>query len=171
MEQSSLSDRIKKETADLIGFPPIEWTTKSIAWLIEQETFLKNFHRVPVLPSLVDSLKKYKMINPILVMPTWYPIVGSQRLRACRAIYEEDNEHSLLQQVIRVARFEKEYWNSFYLWPNVEERNKCVQIYFQTIEAAWKSVHFIVEEDPSGVPMRQFEIDGDNLKWRDRDGS
>ena len=164
------SDRIGKETADLIPFPPTEWTTKTVLWLIEQETFLKNFHRVPVLPSLVESLKKHKMINPILVMPNWYPIVGSQRLRACRAIYEENNQHPLLQQTIRVARFEKEYWNAFYLWPNVEERNKCVQIYFQCLESTWKSIHYLVEEDPSGTLMTQFEKDGDNLKWRDRDG-
>ena len=65
MEQSSLSDRIKRETSDLIAFPPTEWTTKSIAWLLKQETFLKNFHRVPVLRSLVNSLKKHKMKKEI----------------------------------------------------------------------------------------------------------
>ena len=80
-----MTNRIKKETAELIAFPPTTWYTKSVGWLIEQRTFAENFHNIPVQEELVEDLLKNGIEAPILVMPNWYPICGSQRLRClCR---------------------------------------------------------------------------------------
>ncbi len=164
------NSRIGKESAELVDIPPTTWYVKEVSWLLNQLTFLQNYERVPVNESLVESIKRDGILSPILTMPNWYPISGSQRLRACKHIMSLDSKHKVLNQQIRVARFDKEWWNCFYLWPNEEERNKMVQIYFQTIETAWKSLHYIHEKDFSGKNMIDFESEGDELKWRDRDG-
>ena len=163
-----MTNRIKKETAELIAFPPTTWYTKSVEWLIEQESFANNFENIPVQEELVEDLFKNGIQAPILVMPNWYPICGSQRLRACVDIQQKFmGLHPILQQQVRVCRFEKEYWNAFHLWGDVEFRNKAIQVYFQMLEVAFKSIHFI-EDDP--MRMVKFETEGDKLKWKARDG-
>ena len=163
-----MTNRIKKETAELIAFQPTTWYTKSVGWLLEQEPFAQNFESIPVQEELVEDLFKNGIEAPLLVMPNWYPICGSQRLRACVDIQQKFiGLHPILQQQVRVCRFEKEYWNAFHLWPDEEFRSKAIQVYFQTLEIAFKSIHFI-EDDP--MKMIKFETDGDNLKWKARDG-
>ena len=163
-----MTNRIKKETAELIAFPPTTWYTKSVEWLIEQESFANNFENIPVQEELVEDLFKNGIQAPILVMPNWYPICGSQRLRACADIQQKFmGLHPILQQQVRVCRFEKEYWNAFHLWGDVEFRNKAIQVYFQMLEVAFKSIHFI-EDDP--MRMVKFETEGDKLRWKARDG-
>lgn len=163
-----MTNRIKKETAELIAFPPTTWYTKSVGWLLEQEPFAQNFESIPVQEELVEDLFKNGIEAPMLVMPNWYPICGSQRLRACVDIQQKFmGLHPILQQQVRVCRFEKEYWNAFHLWPDEEFRSKAIQVYFQMLEIAFKSIHFI-EDDP--MRMIKFETDGDNLKWKARDG-
>ena len=73
-----MTQRIKKSAAELVSIPPTTWYTKQIRWLIEQKTFQKNFDKIPLNTSLKDSLERDGMINPILTMPDWYPIAGSQ---------------------------------------------------------------------------------------------
>ena len=163
-------NRIGKESAELVDIPPTTWYVKEVTWLLDQVTFLKNYERIPLNKTLVESIKRDGIISPMLVMPNWYPITGSQRLRACRHILSTESNHKVLKQQIRVARFDKEWWNAFYLWPNKEDRDKAVQIYFQTIETAWKSRHYIHEHDFAGKAMIKFEEEGDELKWKDRDG-
>lgn len=163
-----MTNRIKKETAELIAFPPTTWYTKSVEWLLDQETFAQNYTNIPVQEELVKDLTMEGVQAPMLVLPSWYPICGSQRLRACMEIRERFmGMHPVLQQQIRVCRFEKEYWNCFQLWPDEEFRSKAIQVYFQMLELVFKSIHFI-EDDP--MKMIKFETDGDNLKWRARDG-
>ena len=163
-----MTNRIKKGIAELIAFPPTTWYTKSVEWLIEQKTFADNFHRIPVQKELVQDLFVNGIEAPMLVMPNWYPICGSQRLRACVEIREQTlGMHPILKQQVRVCMFDKEYWNVFDLWSDEEFRSKAKQVYFQMLELAFKSIHFI-EEDP--MKMVKFETDGDNLRWKDRDG-
>ena len=163
-----MTNRIKKETAELVAFPPTVWYTKSVEWLLEQEPFATNFHRIPVQEALVQDLFVNGIQAPMLAMPHWYPICGSQRLRACIEIREQTmGLHPILQQQVRVCRFEKEYWNVYDLWPDEEFRSKAKQVYFQMLELAFKSIHFI-EEDP--MKMVKFETDGDKLRWKARDG-
>ena len=104
----------------------------------------------------------------MLVMPNWYPICGSQRLRACVDIQQKFmGLHPILKQEVRVCRFDKEYWNAFHLWPDEEFRSKAIQVYFQMLELAFKSMHFI-EDNP--MEAIKYETDGDKLRWKTRDG-
>lgn len=159
------ADRISREAAELVAIPPNTWYVKKINWLLEQPMIRDKIENVPVNEKLFESLKKHRMINPILVTQTWYPIVGSQRIRACFELKKIDPEHQILEQQIRVARFEKDYWNMYYLWGDESLRSKAIAIWFQTVELAWKSIHYIHEVDFSGTDMREFERIGDNLKW------
>ena len=40
-----MTNRITKETAELIAFPPTTWYTKSVDWLLDQETFAQNYDK------------------------------------------------------------------------------------------------------------------------------
>jgi hypothetical protein len=158
-------DRVSKSTAELVAIPPTTWYVKKVSWLLQQKGIIDNIENVPVNEKLLQSLKSHKMINPILVMPHWYPIVGSQRIRACYELAKTEPDHPLLHQEIRVARFEKEYWNMYYLWGDEDFRSKAIAIWFQTVELAWKSIHYIADKDFSGTDMRLFERIGDELTW------
>lgn len=163
-----MTNRIKKETAELIGFPPVTWYVKEVGWLLQQDPFSEKFDNIPVQEDLVKDLLTNGIQAPLLAMPNWYPICGSQRLRACMDIKEKFmGLHPILQQPVRVARFDKEYWNCFHLWPDEEFRTKAIQVYFQTLEVVFKSIHFI-EDDP--MKMIKYETDGDKLQWKARDG-
>ena len=163
-----MTNRIDKNIAELIAFPPVTWFTKPVEWLLEQKTFAENYTNIPVQKELVQDLFENGIEAPILVMPNWYPICGSQRLRACVEISEQFmGLHPILKQQVRVCRFEKEYWNVFDLWPDKEFKTKAKQVYFQMLELAFKSIHFI-EEDT--MKMVKFETDGDKLRWKNRDG-
>ena len=161
-----MSQRIKKEIAELVAIPPTTWYTRQVKWLIDQETFKENIDSIPVNPALKESLERDGMLNPILVMPNWWPIAGSQRLRAAA----DSKSKKLLNQFVRVARFDAEYWNALFMWPDVEFRNKMIQVYFQCIETAWKTSQYIAEVDRKGKPMTDFEKEGDELKgWKERE--
>ena len=161
-----MTQRIRRSAAELVSIPPTTWHTKQIRWLVEQETFQKNFDKIPLNVSLKESLERDGMINPMLTMPDWYPIAGSQRLRAAA----ESKSDKLLNQWIRVARFDSENWNAFYLWPDIEFRDKAIQVYFQCIETAWKSLQYIASSDRKGKSMIDFEKEGDDLKgWKVRE--
>ena len=163
-----MTNRIKKETAELVAIPPTTWHTPTVEWLINQQVFAENWQSIPVQEALVESIWNEGIHAPMLLMPNWYPICGSQRLRACVEIQSRSmGMHPVLQQQVRVARFDKEYWNPFDLWPEKEFKSKAKQVYFQMLELAWKSIHFI-EDDP--MKMIKFETDGNNLRWPHRDG-
>lgn len=163
------SHRVSRDTAELVAIPPTTWYVKKINWLLEQEKIKQNIATVPVNEELLESISKYKIINPILCLPSWYPLVGSQRIRVCQHIKETDPNSPVLQQEIRVAKFDAEYWNAFYLWGEEDFRSKAIAVYFQMIELAWKSIHYIEDKDFSNIPMTRFEEVGDELKWKDID--
>lgn len=163
------SHRISRETAELVAIPPITWYVKKVSWILEQERVKENIKTVPVNEELLESIRKYKMINPILCLTDWYPLVGSQRIRVFQHLKDTDPENEALHQEIRVAKFDADYWNAFYLWGEEDFRSKAITVYFQMIELAWKSIHYIQTEDFSGIPMTRFEDVGDELKWKDID--
>ena len=162
--------RVKQLTAETVALPPTEWFVKEVNWLLDQETFQKNYERIPLNNELYESIDKHGIIAPILTMNNWYPITGSQRLRVCSVIRKLRPKHKVLTQKVRVARITHEVWNAFYMWGDREFQEKAVQVYFQCIEIAWKSRHYIYEKDFSGVSMEHFEEIGDRMKWKDRDG-
>jgi hypothetical protein len=102
-------------------------------------------------------------------MPNWYPIAGSQRLRAVAEMAGEnrtDRMDAILDQEVRVCQIDKEYWLVWYLWGDKDFRDKAVAVYFQMVELVWKSRYYEYEVDPDGTPMTEFEKLGDELDWK-----
>tara|TARA_B100000029_G_scaffold294753_1_gene288078 strand:- start:1017 stop:1574 length:558 start_codon:yes stop_codon:yes gene_type:complete len=163
-------DRISRETAEQVPLPPHTWYVRSIEWLLEQPKVKENIKSVPLNKPLMKSLREHGMKSPILTMPNWYPIAGSQRLRALHEIVKSpaatDRDWAIGQQEVRVCRINKEYWLMYYLWGDKEFRDKAVAIYFQMVELVWKSRYYEDEFDPSGVKMTDFEELGDKLEWK-----
>ena len=82
-------DRISRETAENVPLPPHTWYIRSINWLLKQPKVKENIKSVPLNEPLYKSLLEHGMKSPILTMPNWYPIAGSQRLRAFAEIVEK----------------------------------------------------------------------------------
>jgi hypothetical protein len=157
-------DRVSRKTAEGVPLAPHTWYVKKINWLLEQPAVKENITRVPLNEPLIESLSQHGMKSPILVMPSWYPIAGSQRMRAYREIVIADP--IMGEQEIFVCRFDQEWWLQWYLWPDKEFRDKAVAIWFQMAELVWKSRYYIDEFDPGGIKMRMFEKLGDELEWK-----
>jgi hypothetical protein len=157
------NDRVSRATAELVPLPPHTWYVKTISWLLEQPKVKENIKSVPLNKNLMDSLSEHGMLSPILTMPNWYPIAGSQRMR-CMAELVPTNPW-LGDQEIRVCRIDKEYWLVWYLWGEKDFRDKAVAIYFQMVELVWKSMYYEEAQDPSGKLMTDFEKEGDELEW------
>ena len=119
----------------------------------------------------MESLTEHGMKSPILTMPSYYPIAGSQRLRAMLEICHKHRDGWMFKSMeVQVFKFQKEWWNMFYLWGDKEFRNKAIAIWFQMVELAWKSKYYEYEEDPNGKKMTDFEELGDQLKgWKHKE--
>jgi hypothetical protein len=161
------ADRISKETADLVALPPYEWEVCTVRFLLYEPKIMENISRVPLNQPLLESLIEFGLLNPILCMPNYYPIAGSQRLRALVDIVKTHPE--FYEEKVHVCRFTKEWWNLFYLWGDKEFVDKAVAIWFQMAELAWKSKYYRNETD-SKTKMTEFEELGDNLKWKHKNG-
>ena len=74
------NDRVSRETAELTPLPPHTWYIRSVKWLLDQPKVKENIKSVPLNEPLMYSLQEHGMQSPILTMPNWYPIAGSQRL-------------------------------------------------------------------------------------------
>ena len=153
-------DRVSRETAELVPLPGHTWYVRKIGWLLSHPKVQENIESVPLNEKLKESLEKHGVKSPVLTMPNWYPIAGSQRLRCLQEI------PALWEQEIRVCKFDKEWWLLYYLWGDTEFRNKAVAVWFQMAELIWKSMYYQNETDPDGVEMRLFERIGDELEWK-----
>ena len=153
-------DRISRATAELIPLPPHTWYVRKLKWLLDQSKVKENIKAVPLNEPLLESISEHGIKAPFLVMPNWYPIAGSQRLRAASELEE------LGEEEVRVCRINEEYWLLWYLWGQKDFRDKAVAVYFQLLELVWKSRYYEDEVDPGGVPMTDFEKLGDELDWK-----
>jgi hypothetical protein len=110
----------------------------------------------------MESILENDMLNPLLVMNNYWPIAGSQRLRA---VYEI-NKTKRISWEVKIHRFEEDWWNMYYLWPEKEFVNKAVAVWFQMVELAWKSKYYTRETDGK-TKMTEFEELGDKLQgWK-----
>ena len=163
-------DRISRETAEVIPLPPHTWYIRTVKWVLDQPKVKENITSVPLNEPLLKSLKEHGMKAPVLCMPNWYPIAGSQRMRAMYEIVNNpqatDRDLAIGDQEIRVCRINKEYWLLWYLWGDKLFRDKAVAVYFQMLELVWKSRYYEDDTDPSGVKMTDFEKLGDELEWK-----
>ena len=122
--------------------------------------------QVPVNETLMESIRKHGITNPLLCMKQWYPLAGSQRLRAAAEIKKQYPNFCV---DITVHRFLEDWHNCFYLWPDEGFRSKAIAIWFQTQEVVFKSLYYTQEIDKDGTKMTQYEDIGEQLKWK-RDG-
>ena len=157
------SDRIGKTSAKLVGVPPFEIVVVSTDFMLEQAQVKDNIRNVPVNQPLVDSILKENMLNPFLCMKDWYPLAGSQRIRAVLHIKENIDETYSTQ--ITVHRFLEDYHNIFYLWGDDDFRSKAIAIWFQLQELVFKSLYYDYEADGSGTKMTEYEDLGEKLEW------
>lgn len=163
----ALYSRIPYQDAEnlISKWPPHRWYTRSVKWLLEQPTNQKNILKVPLNHNLLESIQRDGFLSPFLVLPNWYPITGSQRLRCAAELPDE----ILLQSKIQVCRFDTEYWAPFFHWYDKNKGQECVQVYFQMCEVVFKTL-YMPETDNSGKTMVTFEEEGNQLHWPVRDG-
>ena len=157
------SDRIGKTAANLVAVPPFEVRKVTTNFVINQETVRKNIEKVPVNSQLVDSILKEGIRNPHLCMANWYPLAGSQRIRA--ALWIKCNIEETWNENIVVHRFLEDYHNVFYLWGDEEFRSQAIAIWFQLQELVFKSLYYEHEVDSSGTKMTDYEDIGEELSW------
>ena len=135
--------------------------------LLNQKKIYENIERVPLNTKLLDSIEKDGLMNPILTMPNYYPIAGSQRMRALWSLVKGHPDGFMFKTItVEVHRFDKEWWNLFYLWSEKEFRDKAIAIWFQMVELAWKSRYYDYDKDSKGTLMTEFEEIGDTLEWK-----
>ena len=159
---SVASDRIGNKSAELVGVPPFEIRQVTTDFMLEQPQVAENIMQVPLNKKLMYSIKENGIINPHLCMKQWYPLAGSQRLRAVAQIKKYNQDFNLN---ITVHRFLEDWHNCFYLWPDEEFRSKAIAIWFQTQEVVFKSLYYKENEDKDGTKMTEYEDIGEQLKW------
>lgn len=156
------SDRIGQKSADLVGVPPFEIRVVTTDFLLEQPQVSQNIMNVPLNEPLCTSIKENGILNPFLLMKMWYPLAGSQRLRAVAEIKKDNPDFNL---AVTVHRFLEDWHNCFYLWPDEEFRSKAIAIWFQTQEVVFKSKYYSHDKDVDETKMTEYEDIGEKLKW------
>lgn len=161
------SDRIGQKSAELVGVPPFEIRQVTTNFMLSQPQVADNIMQVPLNEKLMESIKENGILNPHLSMKMWYPLAGSQRIRAVAEIKKSNPDFDL---DITVHRFLEDWHNCFYLWPDEEFRSKAIAIWFQTQEVVFKSLYYKENTDKNGTEMTEYEDIGEKLKWN-RDGA
>ena len=161
------SDRIGGKAAELVAVPPYEIIFTTTDRLLTEPTVAQNIHNVPANEPLIASIKENGIKNPFLSMKSWYPIAGSQRLRAVQIIKETNPDFNLN---ITVHRFLDDWHNCYYLWPDEKFRSQAIAIWFQMQEVVFKSLHYKHTKDKDGMEMTEYENIGEQLKW-ERNGN
>ena len=162
------SDRIGQKAAELVGVPPFEIRQVTTDFMLELPQVAENIMQVPLNEKLMNSIKENGIINPHLCMKQWYPLAGSQRIRAVAEIKKDNPDFNL---DITVHRFLEDWHNCFYLWPDKEFRSQAIAIWFQMQEVVFKSLYYEQEEDKDGTKMTEYEDIGEQLKWNRDDRS
>ena len=166
-ENNVAADRISKELADRIPLPPFTVETQKVKFLLNQKAVSQNIHKVPLNHKLMDSVEQFGIMSPILTMPHYYPIAGSQRLRVLWELVRTHPEGYTFKDIkIEVHKFEKDWWNLFFLWSDRKEAERVCAIWFQMAELVWKSKYYTEITDYAGTQMTHFERIGDMLKWQ-----
>ena len=157
------SDRIGKTAANLVAVPPFEVRAITTNFILSQPTVAENIRQVPLNEPLVESILEEGIKNPHLCMKSWYPIAGSQRIRAVAHIRDNIDENYNLN--ITVHRFLEDWHNVYYVWSDKEFRDKAIAIWFQMQEVVFKILYYTHEADGQGTKMTDFEDLGEQLKW------
>lgn len=157
------SDRIGLTAANLVAVPPYEIVDTTTDRLLIEPTVAQNIHNVPANEPLIASIKENGIKNPFLLLKSWYPIAGSQRLKAVQIIKEINPDFNLN---VTVHRFLEDWHNCYYLWPDKKFRADAIAIWFQMQEAVFKSKFYEYNTDSDGTKMTEYEDLGEKLKWK-----
>ena len=157
------SDRIGQKSANLVAVPPFEIRAVTTNFLLEQPQVAENIMEVPLNEKLMESIKESGIVNPHLCMKMWYPLAGSQRIRAVAEIKKTNPDFDLN---ITVHRFLEDWHNCFYLWPDEKLRSTAIAVWFQMQEVVFKSLYYKYDEDKDGTKMTEYEDIGEQLKWK-----
>ena len=150
----------------LMNWPPHRSVKKSIYHLLNVNPNNRpNIKKVPLNPGLLESVKKNGFESPFLVLDTWYPICGSQRLRVAMELSDKWQKKT----EVWVCRFDNAVYKPLFFWPSKEEGHEAVQRYFQMCEVVFKTL-YMPSHDSAGVQMLTFEEEGNHLHWPTRDG-
>ena len=141
------------------SWPNHRWCYRDIEWVLKRP-INEGIKNITLNEPLLQSIKESGFVNPFLCTDKWYPICGSQRLRAAMELSTKE---------IKICRFEKPVWNPFFHWHSKEEGLKCAQVWFQMAEVAFKTIYHD-QVDSKGTPMIEFEEGGNRLHWDVRDG-
>ena len=110
------ADRISKEMAESIPLPPFTVEFQKVKFLLNQPVVVKNIPKVPLNHELMESIEEHGIMSPILTMPSYYPIAGSQRLRALWELVRTHPEGYTFKDIkIEVYKFDQDWWNLFFL--------------------------------------------------------
>lgn len=161
----TLFARIDEQVAEqcIDDWPEHRWHYRTLQWLIDQNH--EKLKDITLNEPLLKSIKESGFVNPFLVTDLWYPICGSQRLRAALELPDKVRESTLVQ----ICRFKQPVWKPFFHWYDKEEGLKCTQTWFQMAEVAFKTI-YCKGHDKAGTEMLYFEEFGNDLHWDCRDG-
>lgn len=149
------------------NWPSHRWYKRSVYELLNKHPEnKKNIAKVPLNPGLLKSVKLNGFESPFLVLDTWYPICGSQRLRVAMEMTEKWQK----KNIVSVCKFDNAAYKQLFFWPNKQEGHDAVQRYFQMCEVVFKTL-YMPKLDSAGIPMLDFEEEGNHLHWPSRDGA
>lgn len=164
----ALFARIDKTIADELvqDWPAHVWVQRSIHFLLNQPKNKEHIKNIPLNDKLLESVKKNGFESPFLVLDTWYPICGSQRLRVAMEMplkWQKNNK-------VWVCKFKDAPYKPLFYWPSKEEGHEAVQRWFQMCEVVFKSL-YMPTHDSDGVRMLDHEEYGNHMHWPNRDGA
>lgn len=157
-----LEKYIDLELAERIYFPELEWKTFSILDYVNlvmesgnghKPLFLKQMRDVPVHKGLLESIKKEGLLHPILTQHNWFPMIGLQRIRASLSLgnsFCKDNE-------ITVARIKYPVWDVIGIWPDRDNVEDFLAMYFECLSHVFKSTYNTHVIDSTGRETRSYE--------------
>ena len=162
----ALFARLPANVADSIieTWPQHRWYYRDLEWILKRP-INHNISNITLNEPLLESIKDSGFVNPFLFTDKWYPICGSQRLRAAQELTTKQRKNT----IVRCCVFTNPVWNPFFHWYDKDEGLKACQIYFQMAEVAFKTV-YCVEKDGQNRDMLSFEEGGNKLHWDVRDG-
>lgn len=163
----ALFARLDKQIAEelLFEWPSHRWVQKSVKFLLSQGPNAEHIKNIPLNDKLLESVKKNGFESPFLVLHTWYPICGSQRLR----VAQELGDAWCKKQKVWVCRFDNAPYKPLFYWPNKEEGHEATQRWFQMCEVVFKTL-YMPSHDKDGVRMVDHEEYGNHMHWPNRDG-
>jgi hypothetical protein len=165
----ALFARIPKQKAQELlerSWPMHYWTKVSLWNLLNTPVNRKAIPNIPLNDQLLESVRKHGFVSPFLVIDTWYPICGGQRLRVAMEL----DEKYLRKTLVDVCRISQPVWMPFHSWHSAEEGQKACQIFFQMFEVVFKTL-YMDTHDPDGVQLLHYEEYGNQLHWPQRDAA